>query len=352
MKKYYKRLDCLGVIKLKMSEIAGIEFLVTKYKNYCLSRNNLYYNVTTLESISKTRANLYNILSHNKIKNYVILDYIIHYSSQAYYYLLSQFEDVKLIEECKNALEEDVKNFIHLIENKEFIKPNFIIPNIDKEINVRNIEMDNKLLVYAFVKSFDKPNYTLVHPGLGSILIGSFFKIIHNANYQNIIFSRYRGLNNLDNFKIINQKLNNEIYLIDDNIGSGLTTEELLTALSLNHIVHGATAIEFDWFIYDKVSQNRSPYKKFNYTIYEKLSFLNTRNHRFLDSLVLSLKENPMQYNKILNKNNFNHIFKSDIKVQYAMGKKIAKKYLPFNIYKSNLNFTRKILKNYMGIKI
>ena len=87
-----------------------------------------------------------------------------------------------------------------------------------------------------------------------------------------------------------------------------------------------------------------------DFELYDKITLLNTRNHRFLDGAVEILKEQPVEYCKFLKQNNFNHGPTNDLNLLFKVGKKIAKHYLPNQVYKNSLNLTKKILKIYEGM--
>lgn len=346
MNRISSHLDCLGILHLhKISK--NVEIFTTSLKGINLSRNKLYYESKLLKEISKMRKQLLSYLCSDKFTNYIILDYAINFSAQVYYFLLSINAELDLTRQALNCLQEDVNNIVNLIESKNNFTTKYTLPQSDLFINFRNIELDNKLEIYAYVKSFGKCNFTFISPGLGSILIGSFFKAVWGNEYKHILYSRFKNKDNL-NITMPNN-LDGNLYLIDDNIGSGFTTQELMLLLK-NHNLIGVSAVEYDWFLFDIISKGLSHYTKFNYTLYDKLDLINTRNHKFLDQAIDILKNNPKDYCKYLKQNNFNQKLHNDFSILIRTGKRIVKQFLPSKVYKNSLFFTKQILKFYKGV--
>ena len=346
MNKLSKYIDCLGVLHLK--EVSkNLQYFTTKVPKGFLSRNALYYTPKKLREISLLRKQILSYLCDNKFENYIILDYAIQFSAQTYYFLMSKNEDNKLIQQAKDCLEEDIANFVQFIENGNIFTSKVDLPINDTLIEIRNIELDNKLLVYSYVKNCKNIKAIIITPGLGSILIGPFFKAIWGNDYQNILYSRFK---NQDHLKTIEySSLDNDLYLIDDNIGSGFTTEELMILLKKHNLL-GCSSVEYDWFLYDIISKGHSPYTKFNYNLYDKLTLITTRNHKFLDTLVNTLKNNPENYQSYLQENKFHKFGKTDLQISIGIGVQKAKKYLPKPIYENSLSFSKQILQTYKGV--
>lgn len=344
MKKISKYIDCLGIVHIRRSP-QPVKRYTTNLKSISLSRNELYYTSKPLQEILNMREELLSLLGLDRIENYIILDYAINFSAQTYYNLICSRANNKLIQQAKSCLQEDVNNMVSLIENVCKFSHSNILPQIDMRINFRNIELDNKLAIYSYVKNFGKTNYTYISPGLGSILIGPFFHSIWGNDYKHVLYSRFKENNT--NIKIL-KNLGKNPYLIDDNIGSGFTTQELISLY--NNRFLGTTAVEFDWFLYDIISRGLSKYVKFNYELYDNLILLNTRNHKFLDNAINILKNTPNKYLKFLKKNNFNHFLLNDLQISLKIGKNSAKKYLPKHLFKNSLNITNQIVKIYKGV--
>lgn len=346
MGKLFKYIDCLGILHLsKIPE--SIKKFITQTPKKILSRNKLYYESKPLYKISKLREQLLSCLCNNKYVNYVIFDYAINFSAQTYYFLMSSNAKTNLIQQAQNCLQEDVNNIVALFEHKNHYSLKCTLPKTDLFVKFRNIELDNKLEIYAYVKSFGKSNFTFISPGLGSILIAPFFQSVWGNNYRHLLYSRFKNKDNLS-FSIP-ENLGKDLYLIDDNIGSGFTTQELMSLLK-NHNLLGTSAVEYDWFLYDIISRGLSFYTKFNFTLYNKISLLNTRNHKFLDQAIELLKKEPKFYCKYLKQNHFNRLFHNDLIISINIGKKIAKQYLPASIYKKSILFTNQIKKVYKGV--
>ena len=341
MIKLNKYVDCFGVLHANKF-VNELSPFITKINDIYYSRNNAYYESKTLSQVSKLRNELLSLISDDKFSNYVIFDYVINFSAQVYYNLMLNNAKNTLIQQAKSCLEEDVCNMVTLIENKHHFCFKQNLPTGENLVEFRSIELDNKLEIYSFIKAFGKTNHTFVNPGLGSILIGPFFKAIWGSDYKNILYSRFKKLDNLNSK--IDKDLSGNLYLLDDNIGSGFTTQELMHLLKDKNLV-GVSSVEYDWFLYDIISQGKSPYTKFNYSLYSQLTLLNTRNHRFLDNLEKLITTNPNNYLSELKLNNFAKKNKSDLEQLFKVGKSVAKKYLPKEKYKQALNFTKHIIK-------
>ncbi len=345
MKKLNKCIDCLGVLHTRRVP----DFLnkyTTQINNSYLCRNKLYYDSKPLNTISNMREEFLSHMCSDKKVNYIILDYVSNFSAQAFYFLLSSSAESKLIQQALDCLQEDVDNIVALIENRNYKAKHYILPESNLLINFRNIELDNKLEIYSYVKSFGKTNFSFITPGLGSILIGPFFKAIWGNNYKHILYSRFKKGSKRE--IEIPQILDDKLYLIDDNIGSGFTTQELMQLFK--NKFWGMSAVEYDWYLYDVISKGLSPYTKFNHALYDKLSLINTRNHKFLDSIIEILKNRPNEYCDYLKQNNFQKTLSNDLEVLVKVGKSVAKKYLPKPLYTQSLNFTKQIIKVYKGV--
>ncbi len=345
MKKLSKKIDCLGVLHTNKIPMFLNKY-TTKISGSFLSRNKLYYDSKPLDEISNMREELLSHLCLDKKINYVILDYASHFSAQSYYFLLSINTEGELIKNALACLQEDVNNIVALIENKNIQTKHYILPKVKLPINFRNIELDNKLEIYSYVKSFGKTSFYFITPGLGSIFIGPFFKAVWGNDYKHILYSRFKN-NDKGKFDS-SQILDAQLYLIDDNIGSGFTTQELMQLFKNKFL--GISAVEYDWYLYDVISKGLSPYTKFNYQLYDKLSLINTRNHKFLDKIIEMLKNEPKNYYDFLKHNKFHNILTNDFVVLFKVGKGIAKKYLPKPLYKQSLNFSKQIVKIYKGV--
>ena len=346
MVKLNRQLDCIGILHLKQN-FPMVKNFIVKAKNMHLSRNKIYYESKWLNDIYLLREQLLSYLGDNKLINYIVLDYVINFSAQVYYNLMSKKQPDFLVKQAKLCLEEDVSNMISLIENKNNYTFTQKLPNANLFIDFRNVELDNKLEVYSYVKNFGKIDCMIITPGLGSILIGPFFKAIWGNEFTNILYSRFKAHDNPNSKKCEN--FHKALYLVDDNVGSGFTTEELIGLLKGNRLL-GVSSVEYDWHLYDIISRGQSPYTKFKYNKYDKLTIINTRNHKFLDKSVDFVVNNPENYIQYLKQHKFNSYWKNDITILVKIGKNAAKKYLPKQRYKDTSNFTRNIIKTYKGV--
>ena len=324
--------DILGIIKLK--DIKGIEKYVTKVeetntleqKSY-FSRSKEYYNVKTLAELSTERENLKKMLSREYSKrNFVILENMLNCSARSYFknfeeYILSQQnESLRLkMDLSRKCMEEDMKNILCILMNKGIITidPKLILPLSNHNCPKRAIEMDNKAILYMFAKclridEISKPEQIeILTPGYGSIYIGPLLKALYGTEYTNIFKSKYinesseSSINKNIRKLISDQRIfvsDKKILLLDDNIGTGDTMQELKNQLSeegINNILSGA--IQYNWRNYYKISIGaKQGINRFDISKFDFITPINYAGHKLYSHAIDLLHASGTEYENYL----------------------------------------------------
>ena len=178
--------DILGVINL--NDVQGIEKYVTpvvedgKVVSY-LSRSKEYYNVKSITELAIEREALAQMLTreHSK-RNFVIVENMLNCSARVYFKKFEQYissgksQNAALqLAQAEECLMEDVQNILAILQNQGAIQidPNKRLPGGYENAEKRAIEMDNKAMLYIFVKSLrmkKKPGeIEVLTPGYGPI---------------------------------------------------------------------------------------------------------------------------------------------------------------------------------------
>ena len=328
-----KDFDILGLITLK--DVKDIEKYVTPIKRNgeenpveYLSRSKEYYNVKTMTELSESREELKKLLDRRITKrNFVILENMLNCSGKVYFkkmenYILDKSDANKReMHIARKCLEEDVKNIIVCLSKKGLISvdPSLVLPKGEMNSEKRLIEMDNKAMLYAFCKALDFgediKEKEILTPGYGSLYIGPFMKAMYGCNYTNLIKSKYiketNPINNQMRFidlmssdRILEE--GKKIILLDDNIGTGKTMEEIkeeLNQLGVESKNIQSGAVQYNWINYykitvgDKMNDKRgNKIKRFNIEDYNILSPLNYYGHNLCDSAIDMLHSSGIEY--------------------------------------------------------
>ena len=264
-----KDFDIVGIINLK--DVKGIEKYVTpiieKNENdrEYLSRSKEYYNVKSMTELSQEREELKKLLTRrlNK-KNFVILENMLNCSAKVYFREFEEYiknnkndEFINKLTKAEKCLMEDVKNILVLLEGKGLIKveKENILPQGEENSERRAIEMDNKAMLYTFLKSLNLKkgldNIEVLTPGYGSVYIGPFIKEMYGYDFTNLLKSKYiEETTHTDTKTIRSLMSSNRIFekgktvlLLDDNIGTGNTMAEIKNRFNrenVDKIVSGA----------------------------------------------------------------------------------------------------------------
>lgn len=307
MNKDYEKLtlrdfDLLGMIKLR--DVEGIEGLVTPIGDgEFLSRATPYWTSSTCAEASKFREQLKSVLPYCQGKKaFVILEYMANLSGKVYYCEIQKAindGDKSTIKKAKDCLYEDVSNIINLIENEPINPSKYVLPESERETPERCIECDNMGLLYLYTKCFEVPRgYKMLNTGLGGIFIGPFFKSIHNVNWTNMLKSKYVNEQgkNLDQKGVMDLIVepqmfdNGKVLLIDDNIGTGATTKEIVELLRAEGKQVKYGAVQYNWINYFKVGEGTKDIERFNPAEIDYVTQINYPGHKLIKHSIEILK--------------------------------------------------------------
>lgn len=332
--------DILGIITL--NDVLGIEKYVTplikdgQLQGY-LSRSKEYYNVKSMTELAIEREDLKAKLTrdHSK-KNFVILENMLNCSAKVYF---KKFENYikkgkdeyssSQLSQAYNCLMEDVKNILVLLSGEGLIEisSNNILPAGAENSLKRPIEMDNKAMLYLFLKCL-KPNkdakdIEVLTPGYGSIYIGPFLKSMYGYNFTNMLKSKYiqetMQLVNSD----IKQATSSErifeagktILLLDDNIGTGNTMREIKGELIKNGVKDiFSGAVQYNWINFFKVSVGeKKDIDRFEVGEFEIISPLNFAGHKLYKHAIDLLHSSGEEYVQYLESKGYRSSEYSDL---------------------------------------
>lgn len=280
MDEYLNKTDILGIFEIVPNNSKILPYL-TKVDNKYLSRNyQKYYNFENQNDLLLRREKLINIIIKENDKlmddeKYIILENILNISSRIYYLnclnnILSN-KQINITNIYNNFVTDIINynNFIAGIDEEikfhEFKKNNFIFNEKKVLLEKKQIELDNKIYIYNYVKSVNYvlnklgiEKYTVVTPGFGSIYIGPFMTAMYGNESTILLYSQYKKTNieQIDNYENIKNliaqetKLENQnIVLLDDNVGTGTTLSKVTSMLKnekYNVILSGAYQYTFD----------------------------------------------------------------------------------------------------------
>lgn len=337
-----KDFDIIGIIDLK--DVNGIEKYTTpvidqngKIKKY-LSRSKEYYNVKNMTELAMDREELKLKLTRELTRrNFVILENMLNCSGKVYF---KKFEEYiqsgrknKILEmqlrQAEKCLMEDVKNILVILSNQGSISLNFenILPVGQENCAKRSIEMDNKAMLYIFFQALKMKKapeeIEVLTPGYGSIYIGPFLKAMYGYNFTNTLKSKYieettnpheTSITELVSSDRILDK-NKTILLLDDNIGTGSTMEELkqeLRKVGVEDIVSGA--VQYNWRNYYKVSTGeKKDIDRFDITKFDILTPFNYAGHKLYKHAIDILHSSGTEYIDYLNSKRYRIQEHSDI---------------------------------------
>lgn len=366
--------DSNGLIDLE--DCDGIENLVAPLSNgKYLSRNASYYESKTYSELAYERKKLGRILTDDVSKrNFVILEYLSNASAKIYFEELKKMIDNQdnNVVEAQKCLEEDCANIVRFFRNEPLLKPIYDLPKGNSKILERHIEMDNKQILYMFCSNlkFSKPKHILT-PGLGSIFVGPILKSMYGFDYTNILFSLYskdEKLRNISTQKsfddIFSNNLwkttENELILIDDNVGSCNTMNTIRRQLKERDKSCKFGAIKYNWDFYNQVKHGELNHPTFDIKDVDFLTILDDPGYWIMRDAINGLKEkNGDAYVEVMKKEGLRQDKIPDIKLliqlaeQYSQeagvdlydmsGKKIKKSsaFLCVNLKKQMIEIVR-----------
>ena len=286
--------DLLGMVEL--NDDTGIENLVTptgdgKY----ISRAEPYFAKYTCAGASRYREYLKGALPfvYGK-KAFVILDYMCNFSGKVYYEEIQRAVnqgDSSHLEQAKLCLLEDVRNMIRLLEGKELLPSTQVLPESDDTIAPRCIECNNMGLLYIYTKCFEVPEgFNVLNTGLGGIFLGPFFKVIHGTEWTNVLRSKYvdekhpDGVYSLETAMVKPETFepSRKVLLLDDNIGTGDTTREIVTELIIDGYDVKYGAVQYNWRNFFLVGEGKKDIKRFNPFEIDYVTMFNYPGHKLI----------------------------------------------------------------------
>ena len=332
--------DILGLIILR--DIKGLEKYVTPivegnqvmFQRY-LSRSKEYYNVKTMSELSEEREKLKRLLDRRLTKrNFVILENMLNCSGKVYFKKMEQYIKSRTIQKeeemsrARECMEEDLRNIITILSKKGLInvRESNILPGGFENSERRLIEMDNKAMLYLFADSLnflkDNENIETLTPGYGSLYIGPTLKVMYGWDYTNLLKSKYIKSTMPDTEKTDMIELvstdrvfeeGKEVLLLDDNIGTGQTMEEIKSQLhnnGIDKVISGA--IQYNWINYyrigigekrlDKKGNKIQRLKAQNYDI---ISPMNYYGHKLCERAISMLHSSGEEYIAYLNSKSY-----------------------------------------------
>jgi len=340
--------DIMGIFNLK--DITGIEKYVTKISddNY-LSRSKEYYKRKNFTELSIERNLLNNLLTlENNRRNFVILENMLNASAKVYYESLKNhilYEEIHIYAQAKNCFEEDVENIINILSDKPIKKALKNLPTGKTKTPERAIELDNKALLYLFCKTLDIPNDKhILTPGYGSLYLGQFIKTIYGCEYSNLLKSSYiqdkneKKLLNLktDIFDLVSNpdalKSSKEVILLDDNIGTGQTMQDIKKQLQEKNIHTLCGAVQYNWINHFKYYQGEKD-STFDIKDFEYITPFNYPGHKLMEHAIKCLQLSGSTYINYLQSKSYRNRFVNDF-IGSIVRSELYIKNLNFNLYK------------------
>lgn len=316
--------DILGIITLK--DVQGIEEFVTpiiidgKCEGY-LSRSKEYYNVKSMTQLALEREKLKNqIKDKQKSKrNFVIVENMLNCSAKTYF---KKFQDYILnsknerlgdqLKQAEKCVMDDVRNLLVILQDKGTLEiSDNILPPGNENSEKRAIEMDNKAILYIFSQALKlklpPEDVEILTPGYGSIYIGPFLKAMYGYNYTNTLKSKYieKTRKASEESKIRDLTSSNRIFgkgkkviLIDDNIGTGATMEELKKSLLAENIeTYISGAVQYNWRNYYKIAiGEKTDIERFDIDKYDILTPFNYAGHKLYEHAIDMLHSSGAEY--------------------------------------------------------
>lgn len=333
--------DILGVIQLQ--DVQGIEKYVTPIEEDdrivgYLSRSKEYYNVKTMTELALEREELRTRLTREATKrNFVILENMLNYSGKVYFKKFEQFilsgkskRYESEVEQARQCLIEDIRNLLAILqaEGEIDLEGHHVLPVGLENSLKRAIEMDNKALLYTFAQSLKmkKPeDIEVLTPGYGSIYIGPVLNVMYGYHFTHMLKSKYiEETIPVDSQESLQQLVssdrifdsNKTILLLDDNIGTGQTMNEIKQDLQRNGISDVVSgAVQFNWRNYYKVSTGeKKDIKRFDIDDFDLVTPFNYAGHKLYKHAIDILHSSGREYIEYLNSKSYRLPGISDIK--------------------------------------
>lgn len=323
--------DYMGLFTLK--DVKGIEDLVQYVNNdIYLSRNYDYYRQMSYTEHSKRREELKERFTHKlDKKNFIILENMLNSSAKVFYNefqrKISMPNEVNRMEIAQKCMDEEAKNIINFLNGNSSFNFESQLPAGELRTTDRAIEMDNKALLYVYVKALKSNNKICVlTPGLGSVHIGPFLKALYGYDYTNVLMSLY-VVDNVKNTeyrdKNISEIVSNSLYMqedkkiviLDDNMGTGATMKLLSNKLLAQGKQSMCGAIQYNWHNYHRVETGEKSIERFNPKEIDLLTPFDYPGHKLIKQAVLHLEKSGTDYIEYVQSVGYRKIGMNDFQV-------------------------------------
>ena len=288
-----------------------------------------------MTELSEEREQLKRLVDRRPTKrNFVILENMLNCSGKVYFKKMEQYikrgtsQKEEEMNSARRCMEEDLRNIVTILSKRGLISidQSKILPGGPENSERRIIEMDNKAMLYIFAESLeslkDNENIEVLTPGYGSLYIGPMLKIMYGWDYTNLLKSKYIKSIMPDNDSIDIEDLVNservfqegkEILLLDDNIGTGQTMEEVKEQLQekgIDKIKCGA--IQYNWINYYRIGigektldKKGNKIKRFSVKDYDIISPMNYYGHKLCERAISMLHSSGEEYIAYLNSKSY-----------------------------------------------
>lgn len=322
-----KEFDILGLITLH--DVQGIEKFVTpvvvngEVTDY-LSRSKEYYNVKSMTELALEREELAMKLTRDLSKrNFVIIENMLNCSGKVYFKKFEQYiengkneQEALQLAQAEECMMEDIRNMLVIFQGKGLIQVNPVkrLPGGSENAQKRAIEMDNKALLFIFCQALKMKKapeeIEVLTPGYGSIYIGPFLKAMYGYDFTNTLKSKYIEATKNSQETPIRALMSSErpfeegktILLLDDNIGTGQTMDELKRSLQQEGIRNTISgAIQYNWRNYYRVSVGeKTGIARPDVSQFDILTPLNYAGHKLYKHAIDLLHSSGNEYIKYL----------------------------------------------------
>lgn len=342
-----KDFDIMGIFTLK--EVAGIEKYVTEVSgNEYLSRSKEYYLQKNFTELSNDRDTLNSILTEEvSRRNFVILENMLNASAKVYYASLKDHilhGETKIYNQAKICFEEDVQNIVNILSGNKTKKSTQKLPRGETKTPDRAIELDNKAVLYLFCDTIEIPkDKHILTPGYGSLYLGQFLHCIKGNMYSNLLKSSYiqdEEEKNLlatksDIFELVSNsdalKHSKDVILLDDNVGTGQTIQDIKKQLQQKGIHTSCGAVQFNWINRFRYFQGEKE-TTFNIKDFEYMTPFNYPGHKLMEHAIASLMVSGDSYINYLKSKSYRSNIINDLVGSIARSELYTKN-LNFNLY-------------------
>lgn len=332
--------DILGVINL--NEVQGIERYVTPViengvvKTY-LSRSKEYYNIKNMTELAIEREKLgFRLTNEPSKRNFVIAENMLNCSAKVYFRKFEKYitegrtQQLAIqLAQAEDCMMEDTRNLLSILDGRSDVKvdPNNRLPGGIENSERRAIEMDNKAILYIYSQALKMKKIPeeveVLTPGYGSIYIGSFLKAMYGYNFTNILKSKYIGETRSSQEEPIESLMSSKrpfkkgvrVLLLDDNIGTGATMNELKESLNqagIDKMITGA--VQYNWRNYWRISVGeKRGIPRPDITEFDVLTPFNYAGHKLYKHAIDTLLSSGSEYIDYLKSKSYRKEEYSDI---------------------------------------